>query len=108
MNAVLPGGQRACKHCGRASRDHTLAMTEKRCPDVVGAHYEPMPDEPEKPRKWFRGSMFDAEETEAMVRLFEAITRGADVKPMLKRAPIVSARKKFAGMLARMMPNGGQ
>lgn len=105
MNApvipILPGGARACKHCGQAAIDHALAMTEQRCRTVPNKRFEPAPLKPRGNHQRISNS-FDDEEIEAMRLLFTTLHRGGDVKVMLRRGAMLSVMQKFQAMGERL------
>lgn len=92
------GGGHPCKHCGEASRDHMLAMTEQRCRDGSGKRFEPLLTLVAAAR---RLDSFDDEEVAAMLQLFEMLQRKADVSIAIKRGAIVSVMRKFQSMRER-------
>lgn len=95
-NVVAIRGHRACVHCGEPAINHILAMTEKRCPDRSGRHFEPTLAKPPKRKTIDR--YFDAEEAAAMTQLFKALYAGGDVRQLLKRPAIASVVRKFSDM----------
>jgi hypothetical protein len=106
MNAtvipILPGGARACKHCGQAARDHALAMTEQRCRTVPNKRFEPVALKPRNGQHQRISNSFDDEEIEAMKLLFATLHRGGDVKVMLRRGALISVVQKFQAMSERL------